>query len=97
MTKRILVIEDDPVVRELVVDPARDAERLDALRFGVRVLGRLPYGENQIPVKAFNFSEDVVDSHDKYLWAPASLARLPPQAPDCSSSAPTTFSTATGR
>jgi type VI secretion system protein ImpC len=39
-----------------------------------RFLLRLPYGENQIPVKAFNFTEDVVDSHDKYLWAPASLA-----------------------
>ena len=39
-----------------------------------RFLLPLPYGENQIPVKAFNFTEDVVDSHDKYLWAPASLA-----------------------
>jgi type VI secretion system protein ImpC len=39
-----------------------------------RFLLRLPYGENQIPVKAFNFNEDVVDSHEKYLWAPASLA-----------------------
>jgi type VI secretion system protein ImpC len=39
-----------------------------------RFLLRLPYGENQIPVKAFNFTEEVVDSHDKYLWGPASLA-----------------------
>lgn len=41
-----------------------------------RFLLRLPYGENQIPVKAFNFTEDVVDSHDKYLWGPASLAMM---------------------
>ena len=53
----------------------RDTE--DARYVGLcmpRFLLRLPYGENQIPVKAFNFTEDVVDSHDKYLWGPASLA-----------------------
>jgi type VI secretion system protein ImpC len=38
-----------------------------------RFLLRLPFGENQIPVKAFNFTEEM-DGHDKYLWGPASLA-----------------------
>ena len=38
-----------------------------------RFLLRLPYGENQIPVKAFNFDE-VTNSHDKYLWGHASTA-----------------------
>src|SRR6185436_4881136 len=39
-----------------------------------RFLLRLPYGEKTIPVKSFNFSEDVVDAHDKYLWGHASIA-----------------------
>ena len=39
-----------------------------------RFLVRLPYGEKTVPVKAFNFSEDVIDHHDRYLWAPASNA-----------------------
>ncbi|AKJ06815.1 type VI secretion system protein ImpC [Archangium gephyra] len=39
-----------------------------------RFLLRLPYGEKTIPVKAFNFSEDVVGQHDKYLWGHASTA-----------------------
>jgi type VI secretion system protein ImpC len=39
-----------------------------------RFLLRLPYGEKTIPVKAFNFNEDVVGQHDKYLWGHASTA-----------------------
>jgi type VI secretion system protein ImpC len=37
-----------------------------------RFLLRLPYGEKTIPVKSFNFNEDVVDHHDRYLWGHAS-------------------------
>jgi type VI secretion system protein ImpC len=37
-----------------------------------RFLLRLPYGESTVPVKSFNFSEDVVDHHDRYLWGHAS-------------------------
>jgi type VI secretion system protein ImpC len=39
-----------------------------------RFLLRLPYGEKTIPVKAFNFTEDVIDRHDRYLWGYASNA-----------------------
>src|SRR5215470_11599533 len=39
-----------------------------------RFLLRLPYGENQVKVKSFNFEEQVVDSHQKYLWGHASTA-----------------------
>ncbi|MCP3169641.1 type VI secretion system contractile sheath large subunit [Myxococcus qinghaiensis] len=39
-----------------------------------RFLLRLPYGEKTVPVKAFNFTEDVVGSHEKYLWGYASVA-----------------------
>jgi len=39
-----------------------------------RFLLRLPYGEKTIPVKAFNFNEDVVGQHDTYLWGHASTA-----------------------
>jgi type VI secretion system protein ImpC len=39
-----------------------------------RFLLRLPYGEKTIPVKAFNFTEDVVGEHDRYLWGHASTA-----------------------
>jgi type VI secretion system protein ImpC len=39
-----------------------------------RFLLRLPYGEKTVPVKAFNFTEDVVDHHDRYLWGYASNA-----------------------
>jgi len=39
-----------------------------------RFLLRLPYGEKTIPVKSFNFAEDVVDHHEKYLWGHASNA-----------------------
>lgn len=37
-----------------------------------RFLLRLPYGEKTIPVKAFNFNEDVVGDHGRYLWGYAS-------------------------
>jgi len=41
-----------------------------------RVLLRAPYGrrDSELAVKAFDFSEDVIDHHDRYLWGPASLA-----------------------
>lgn len=39
-----------------------------------RFLLRLPYSEKTVPVKAFNFTEDVIDQHDKYLWGYASNA-----------------------
>jgi type VI secretion system protein ImpC len=39
-----------------------------------RFLLRQPYGEKTVPVKAFNFTEDVVDHHDRYLWGYASNA-----------------------
>jgi type VI secretion system protein ImpC len=41
-----------------------------------RFLLRQPYGEKTIPVKAFNFSEDVVDHHERYLWGYASNAMV---------------------
>jgi len=41
-----------------------------------RFLLRVPYGEKTIPVKSFNFSEDVIDHHDRYLWGYASNALL---------------------
>ncbi len=33
-----------------------------------RFLLRLPYGQETIPVKEFNYEETVSDGHDKYLW-----------------------------
>ncbi len=39
-----------------------------------RFLLRQPYGEKTIPVKAFNFNEDVVGHHERYLWGHASTA-----------------------
>ena len=39
-----------------------------------RFLLRLPYGEKTVPVKSFNFSEDVVDHHERYLWGYSSTA-----------------------
>ncbi|WNG18833.1 type VI secretion system contractile sheath large subunit [Cystobacter fuscus] len=39
-----------------------------------RFLLRLPYGEKTIPVKSFNFQEDVVGEHERYLWGHASIA-----------------------
>lgn len=39
-----------------------------------RFLLRLPYGQATVPVKSFNFEENVVGSHDSYLWGHSSLA-----------------------
>jgi type VI secretion system protein ImpC len=39
-----------------------------------RMMLRVPYGEKGIPVKSFNFSEDVIDQHERYLWGYASNA-----------------------
>lgn len=41
-----------------------------------RFMLRLPYGEKTIPVKSFNFNEDVVGKHDAYLWGYASTAMV---------------------
>jgi type VI secretion system protein ImpC len=39
------------------------------------VLGRLPYGRDNVPVEAFNFEEDVSGKeHNKYLWMNAAYA-----------------------
>ncbi|HDS1152874.1 TPA: type VI secretion system contractile sheath large subunit, partial [Pluralibacter gergoviae] len=38
-----------------------------------RVLGRLPYGPDTVPVRSFNYIEEVKGpDHDKYLWTNAS-------------------------
>ncbi|MBN1962934.1 MAG: type VI secretion system contractile sheath large subunit [Deltaproteobacteria bacterium] len=39
-----------------------------------RFLLRLPWGGDDNPVKAFNFSENVVGHHNRYLWGHASAA-----------------------
>ena len=39
-----------------------------------RFLLRLPYGSNTVPVKAFNFEEDVVGHHERYCWGNAAVA-----------------------
>jgi len=40
-----------------------------------RVLGRLPYGPDTVPVRSFNYVEEVKGpDHDKYLWTSASFA-----------------------
>ncbi|NRD51783.1 type VI secretion system contractile sheath large subunit [Corallococcus exiguus] len=39
-----------------------------------RFLLRLPYSEKTVPVKSFNFSEDVIGQHERYLWGYASTA-----------------------
>lgn len=39
-----------------------------------RFLLRLPYGSNTVPVKAFNYEENVVGKHDSYCWGNASMA-----------------------
>jgi type VI secretion system protein ImpC len=39
-----------------------------------RFLLRLPFGSNTVPVKAFNYEEDVVGAHEKYLWGNAAFA-----------------------
>jgi len=40
-----------------------------------RVLGRLPYGPDTVPVRSFNYVEEVKGpDHDKYLWTNSSFA-----------------------
>ncbi len=40
-----------------------------------RVLGRLPYGPDTVPVRSFNYIEQVKGpDHEKYLWTSASFA-----------------------
>lgn len=39
-----------------------------------RFLLRLPYGQNTIPCKGFNYEEDVIGEHDDYLWGNAAFA-----------------------
>jgi type VI secretion system protein ImpC len=39
-----------------------------------RFLLRLPYGEETVPVKEFQYEETVTDGHDKYLWGNAVFA-----------------------
>ncbi len=40
-----------------------------------RVLGRLPYGPDTVPVRSFNYTEQVKGpDHQKYLWTNASFA-----------------------
>lgn len=40
-----------------------------------RVLGRLPYGPDTVPVRSFNYAEEVKGpDHEKYLWTNASFA-----------------------
>ncbi|WP_437618409.1 type VI secretion system contractile sheath large subunit [Sorangium sp. So ce1151] len=39
-----------------------------------RFLLRLPFGANTVPVKAFNYEEDVVGRHDAYCWGNATYA-----------------------
>jgi type VI secretion system protein ImpC len=39
-----------------------------------RFLLRLPYGANTVPVKSFNYEEDVVGKHDGYLWGNATYS-----------------------
>ncbi len=39
-----------------------------------RFLLRLPYGTNTVPVKAFNYEEDVIGEHDRYLWGNSAFA-----------------------
>ncbi len=39
-----------------------------------RFLLRLPFGSTTVPVKGFNYEEDVVGRHDSYLWGNATYA-----------------------
>jgi type VI secretion system protein ImpC len=39
-----------------------------------RFLLRLPYGSNTVPIKAFNYEEDVIGKHDAYCWGNATYA-----------------------
>ena len=38
-----------------------------------RVLARLPYGSETVPVKGFAFEEDVAGDHDRYVWMNAAF------------------------
>lgn len=38
-----------------------------------RFLLRLPYGPDTVPVKSFNFKEEVVGDHDSYLWGQTAI------------------------
>jgi len=53
----------------------RDTE--DARYVGLllpRFLLRLPYGAGTVPVRAFNYEEDVVGNHEAYLWGNPTFA-----------------------
>lgn len=39
-----------------------------------RVLARLPYGANTVPVKGFAFEEEIDGKHDHYVWMNAAFA-----------------------
>jgi type VI secretion system protein ImpC len=39
-----------------------------------RVLGRLPYGAETVPVKGFSFEEKIDAKHDNYVWMNAAFA-----------------------
>ncbi len=39
-----------------------------------RFLLRLPFGSNTVPIKTFNYEEDVVGNHEAYCWGAASFA-----------------------
>ena len=39
-----------------------------------RFLLRLPYGAGTVPVRAFNYEEDVIGRHQAYLWGPPTFA-----------------------
>lgn len=39
-----------------------------------RFLLRLPFGANTVPVKAFNYEEDVIGKHEAYCWGNATFA-----------------------
>ncbi len=52
-------------------------ESEDARNIGLALphfLLRLPYSEDTVPVKSFNYKETVVDSHKKFLWGNAAFA-----------------------
>lgn len=49
----------------------------DARNIGLvlpRFLLRLPYGQETVPAKSFQYEEDVIGQHDRYLWGNASFA-----------------------
>jgi type VI secretion system protein ImpC len=53
----------------------RDSD--DARNVGLlmpRYLLRLPYGEKTVPAKSFQYEEQVIGEHDKYLWGNATFA-----------------------